>query len=165
LDSKDSRPLTLTGGLPFFGGPGNSYSLHAIASAVESIQTKEHQTVMVGALGGNLSKHAVGVYSSEPNDFDITTEQPTFVSSDESVQVDESYSGVVRVETFTIKSVPDGTWIIAIGRALEDNRRVVSARVANEDDVSLLFLNGEPIGARIVVEPLDDESHHIVGLA
>ena len=42
---------------------------------------------------------------------------------------------------------------------------MVSARVANEDDVSLLFLNGEPIGARIVVEPLEDKSHHIVGLA
>ena len=165
LDSGDSRPLTLTGGLPFFGGPGNSYSLHAIVSAVESIQTKKYQTVVVGALGGNLSKHAVGVYSSEPNDFDITTEQPKFVSRDELVQVNESYSGVVRVETFTVKSVPEGTWIIAIGRALEDNRRVVSARVANEDDVSMLFLNGEPIGARIVVEPLADESHHIVGLA
>lgn len=165
LDAGDSRPLTLTGGLPFFGGPGNSYSLHAIASAVESIQTKEHQTVMVGALGGNLSKHAVGIYSSEPNDFDVTGEQPTFVPGDELVQVDESYSGVVRVETFTVKSVPEGTWIIAIGRTLEDNRRVVSARVANEDDVSALFLNGEPIGARIVVQPLEDESHHIVGLA
>ncbi len=27
----DPRGLTLTGGLPFFGGPGNSYSLHGIA--------------------------------------------------------------------------------------------------------------------------------------
>ena len=85
---------------------------------------------MVGALGGNLSKHAVGIYSVSPTTSTLPAEQPTFVPSDESVQVDESYSGVVRVETFTVKSVPEGTWIIAIGRALEDNRRVVSARVA-----------------------------------
>ena len=29
LDGDDPRGLTLTGGLPYFGGPGNSYSLHA----------------------------------------------------------------------------------------------------------------------------------------
>ena len=30
----DPRGLTLTGGLPYFGGPGNSYSLHGIAETV-----------------------------------------------------------------------------------------------------------------------------------
>ncbi|NED69845.1 acetyl-CoA acetyltransferase, partial [Streptomyces sp. SID10244] len=34
ITGDDARGLTLTGGLPFFGGPGNNYSLHAIAEAV-----------------------------------------------------------------------------------------------------------------------------------
>ena len=35
LSHDDPRGLTLTGGLPFFGGPGNNYSSHAIAEAVQ----------------------------------------------------------------------------------------------------------------------------------
>jgi Thiolase-like protein type 1 additional C-terminal domain len=31
----DPRGLTVTGGLPFFGGPGNNYSMHAIAETVQ----------------------------------------------------------------------------------------------------------------------------------
>ena len=34
IDGDDPRGLTLTGGLPYFGGPGNSYSLHGIAETV-----------------------------------------------------------------------------------------------------------------------------------
>ena len=32
LACDDPRGLTVTGGLPFFGGPGNNYSMHAIAA-------------------------------------------------------------------------------------------------------------------------------------
>ena len=35
LDPDDSRGLTVTGGLPYFGGPGNSYTLFAIATMAE----------------------------------------------------------------------------------------------------------------------------------
>ena len=31
LAPDDPRPLTVTGGLPWFGGPGNNYTTHAIA--------------------------------------------------------------------------------------------------------------------------------------
>ena len=30
------KPLTLTGGLPFFGGPGNNYTLHGICEVVSA---------------------------------------------------------------------------------------------------------------------------------
>ena len=33
-----SRSLTVTGGLPFFGGAGNNYSMHAIASMAERLR-------------------------------------------------------------------------------------------------------------------------------
>ena len=36
LAADDPRGLTLTGGLPYFGGPGNSYSLHGIAETVSA---------------------------------------------------------------------------------------------------------------------------------
>lgn len=57
---------TVTGGLPFFGGPGNSYSLHAIATMTEMLRADPDQFGLVLANGGFLSKEAVGVYSAVP---------------------------------------------------------------------------------------------------
>lgn len=58
----ETVPLTLTGGLPFFGGPGNNYSLHGIAEAHARVRGTE-KTAVVYANGGLASKHAVGRYS------------------------------------------------------------------------------------------------------
>ncbi|HXQ61788.1 MAG TPA: hypothetical protein VN796_05595 [Acidimicrobiales bacterium] len=61
----DGRALTVTGGLPYFGGPGNNYSLHAVATMVERLRD-EGGMGLVTALGWYLTKHAAGVYGSEP---------------------------------------------------------------------------------------------------
>lgn len=53
---------TLTGGLGFFGGPGNGYSLHAIAAMVQSLRRDGTRHAMITANGGVMSKQAVGIY-------------------------------------------------------------------------------------------------------
>ena len=40
IDPVTDRSLTLTGGLPFFGGPGNNYSMHAIAEAITRVRSE-----------------------------------------------------------------------------------------------------------------------------
>ncbi len=61
----DPRRLTVTGGLPFFGGPGNDYSMHAIATVADRLP-ETGGLAYVGANGGLLSKHAIGVYGASP---------------------------------------------------------------------------------------------------
>lgn len=61
----DPRRLTVTGGLPFFGGPGNDYSMHAIATLADRLP-ETGGLGYVGANGGLLSKHATGVYGATP---------------------------------------------------------------------------------------------------
>jgi acetyl-CoA C-acetyltransferase len=59
LPTDGSRPLTVTGGLPYFGGPGNNYTMHALAEIAIRLQYQDAaQTAMVTANGGMLSKHA-----------------------------------------------------------------------------------------------------------
>ncbi len=65
LPTDGSRPLTVTGGLPFFGGPGNNYSLHALAEVAVRLRGAPTRA-FVSANGGMLSKHAAAVLSSEP---------------------------------------------------------------------------------------------------
>src|SRR3546814_21085211 len=59
-------PCTMTGGLPFFGGAGNNYSMHAIATMAERLCASPGDYGLVLANGGFLSPEAVGVYSTEP---------------------------------------------------------------------------------------------------
>ena len=63
----DPRPLTVTGGLPFFGGAGNNYSMHAIAAMVRALRAAPGTFGFVGANGGYLSKYSVGIYSTRPS--------------------------------------------------------------------------------------------------
>jgi acetyl-CoA C-acetyltransferase len=62
----DPRPITLAGGLPYFGGPGNNYSLHAICAMVERLRGEPQRKAMVSALGWYFTKHAQGIYSGMP---------------------------------------------------------------------------------------------------
>jgi acetyl-CoA C-acetyltransferase len=62
----DPRDLSVTGGLPFFGGPGNNYSMHAIATVVERIRKDRGLNAMVTANGWYLTKHSVGIYGGSP---------------------------------------------------------------------------------------------------
>jgi acetyl-CoA C-acetyltransferase len=61
------RPLTVTGGLSFAGGPWNDYVTHAVASMVGRLREEGPGALgLVTANGGFLTKHAVGVYGSSP---------------------------------------------------------------------------------------------------
>jgi acetyl-CoA C-acetyltransferase len=65
----DPRPLTVTGGLPFFGGAGNNYSMHAIASMVRRLRAEPGALRLASAQTGGLAMsnvhHAIpAVYST-----------------------------------------------------------------------------------------------------
>jgi acetyl-CoA C-acetyltransferase len=60
------RQLTRTGGLPFAGGPWNNYVMHSIATVADELRDGAGRTGLVWANGGYATKHAFGVYSTEP---------------------------------------------------------------------------------------------------
>jgi acetyl-CoA C-acetyltransferase len=57
----DPRGLTVTGGLPYAGGPASGYMMHAIASAFDSVGR-----TMVTGVGMHMAKHVAAVWSSTP---------------------------------------------------------------------------------------------------
>jgi acetyl-CoA C-acetyltransferase len=62
----DERPLTLTGGLSFFGGPGNNYVTHSVAAMLDACRADPGSLGMVTGVGYFLTKHSAGVYSTRP---------------------------------------------------------------------------------------------------
>ncbi|MFM9126656.1 MAG: acetyl-CoA acetyltransferase [Solirubrobacterales bacterium] len=64
----DPRELTVTGGLTFFGGPGNNYVTHSLASMVERLRENPGQAGLCTAVGWYMTKHGAAVLSSgEPD--------------------------------------------------------------------------------------------------
>ena len=76
LSPDDPRGLTVTGGLPFFGGPGNNYSMHAVATMAEKLRANPGTYGFVGANGGSLTKYSTGVYSTRPKEWKVCDSRP-----------------------------------------------------------------------------------------
>ncbi len=61
-----ARPLTVTGGLTFAGGPWSNYVMHSIATMAELLVANPGRRGLITANGGYLTKHSFGVYGTEP---------------------------------------------------------------------------------------------------
>ena len=66
LRPDDARSLTVTGGLPFAGGPGSGYMLHSTAAMVDVLRADPGSYGLVSGVGMHMTKHAFGVYSTDP---------------------------------------------------------------------------------------------------
>ena len=103
LGIAEGRPLTVTGGLTFGGGPLNSYTLHAIARMAEVVREDRGSMGLVSGNGGWLAKHAFVVYSTEsPKDgfrYENLQDQVDALPLREAV-VD--WEGPVTVEAYTV---------------------------------------------------------------
>jgi acetyl-CoA C-acetyltransferase len=151
IDGDDPRGLTLTGGLPYFGGPGNSYSLHAIAETVAEMRDRPGRFGLVGANGGTMSKYSVGIYSALPADWRADRSAPLNdeVAALPTVPVTEKANGPATVETYTVRyDWPVRTGVI-IGRLDADDSRFLA--LTDDDDLVSEMSDGDPLGAHIVV--------------
>ena len=155
LDWETNKVLTVTGGLPFFGGPGNSYSLHAIAEVATRLREMPGQFGLISANGGFLSKQSVGVYSTEPvkewKPADTGAAQQ-LVDAQETVEVLPSYQGEGEIETYSFvyaKGQPVNAFIV--GR-VEGGKKRFLAKVKEGDSETLQAIESqEPIGRKVVV--------------
>ena len=66
LREDDPRGLTVTGGLPYAGGPGNNYTLHAVATMMEELRAEPGTRGLLTGIGWYLNKHAACVCSAAP---------------------------------------------------------------------------------------------------
>ncbi|MEJ2168238.1 MAG: hypothetical protein P8185_04485 [Deltaproteobacteria bacterium] len=140
LAEDDPRPLTLTGGLGFFGGPGNNYCLHAVVTLAEAIAAGRTENGMITGLGWFMHKHAAGVYRAEPGDTELATHDLEDMRSpavgDPPLTAVDVAAGSGTMETYTVVFKRDGTpgRAILYGRK-EDGRRFVACNRPADDDM------------------------------
>ncbi|MDH6199123.1 acetyl-CoA C-acetyltransferase [Mycobacterium frederiksbergense] len=152
LARDDERGLTLTGGLPFFGGPGNNYSMHGIAEAVNEMRDKPGQFALIGANGGIASKYSVGIYSTAPADWvaDGSAAVQQELAAQPKVAITEIADGPATIETYTVRYDWTPHTGIIIGRLESDGSRFLAT--TTDPGLVALLTDGEPLGASIVVQ-------------
>jgi len=159
----DPRPLTVTGGLACFGGPGNAYSLNAIAEMTDRLRAAPGRRGLVTGLGWYVTKHSVGVYGTERPASPDAFGQGSDPAADEALQraldaqphpaLAAEPAGEATVETSTVAFDRDGAPMrgIVIGR-LADGRRFL-ANTPPERDVLEAMTVHETVGLRGRVQP------------
>jgi acetyl-CoA C-acetyltransferase len=166
LAPDDPRGLTLTGGLPFFGGAGNNYSMHAIAETADRLRAAPGTFGLVGANGGLLSKYSVGVYATTPAPWRPDGSAAVQREIDEGPIIDHVLraDGAAAIETFTIIYGRDGDRTgIVVGRLAGDGRRFLATNVPGDDDLLALLESEQPIGARVHVRATEAGNRVTVG--
>lgn len=106
LAEDDPRGLTVTGGLPFFGGPGNNYVTHSIAEMTTRMRARPGAFGMVTANGNYVTKHSAGIYSTTPTQGTWLREDPKKFQAEldalPRIHVETAPAGTATIETYTV---------------------------------------------------------------
>jgi acetyl-CoA C-acetyltransferase len=161
LDLSESIMPTVTGGLPYFGGPGNNYSMHAICQMVELLRKYPEKKGLVHSLSWFMSKYSVGIYSGiRPEKFQRLDPEEYMHDIDKrfpDVTILEDATGIFEIETYTVSYNRSGEPVSAI--IIAKNGKGERLFAVNDTEVTLMtsMTMDEPIGkkARIFHDPSD----------
>jgi acetyl-CoA C-acetyltransferase len=151
----DPRGLTVTGGLPYFGGAGNNYSMHAFATMAERLRAAPGSFGFVGLNGGFQSKYGAAVLSTVPRAWPGCEHASVQALLDAvpKAALAPVAKGRGRIGTYTVtctKGVPDQ--VIVIGELECGGRFVATSR---EAEVITTALADDPLGRNVDVTPGD----------
>ncbi|NWG54568.1 MAG: acetyl-CoA acetyltransferase [Hydrogenophilaceae bacterium] len=164
LAEDDPRGLTVTGGLPYFGGPGNNYVMHAIATMMERLRAKPGAFGLCTGNGWFLTKHAFGVYSTTPTQGAWTREDPKSYQKEIDALAHppliEAPTGPATIETYTVVHARDRVRLgVVIGRDSEGRRFLANTP---DDEATLLDLQSrEGVGRAGRVAQSEDGKRNI----
>jgi acetyl-CoA C-acetyltransferase len=105
------RPLTLTGGMPFAGGPLNNFALQAMVKATAVLRAAPDSRALVSAVSGMLTKQGLGVWSSAPPTrpfrfLDVTADVG---ATSQALPTAPAHRGPARVASYTVVHEIDGS--------------------------------------------------------
>ncbi|HEY7439905.1 MAG TPA: hypothetical protein VIC35_10975 [Acidimicrobiia bacterium] len=140
--SGDERPVSVTGGLGFAGGPGNNYVTHSIAAMVDACRRDPGSLGLVTALGWYVTKHSVGLYSTTPPEaftaVDPAAVQPAIDALPARVPAG-AYEGEATLEASAVVMDRDGSPNLAILSSITPDGRRALANTRDPDTMTSMI--------------------------
>jgi acetyl-CoA C-acetyltransferase len=164
LNLDDPRGFTVTGGLPYAGGPGNNYAMHGVAAMMDKLRQKrasggDHPWGLCTANGWFLTKQSTGVYSTKPIDGRWAREDPKVIQEQIDAlphpEIVAAPNGPATIETYTVCHSREGYRMgIVIGRDSHGRRFIANTPC---DQATLMDLEArEGVGRAGTVVPSSD---------
>lgn len=159
LPTDGSGKLTVTGGLPFFGGPGNNYTTHALAEMALRLRNGRGRG-LVTANGGILTKHAAMVMANQPAAADTA---PVNWGEIEISPMDARQSSAVAIAdspqqgsilTYTVIKARKGPDTAVIMGETANGERFMAH--SQEDKITTSICEASPIGRAVSLVTEDD---------
>jgi acetyl-CoA C-acetyltransferase len=149
LDEDDPRGFTVTGGLPYAGGPGNNYTLHSLASMVERVRSRPGARGLLTGNGWYLTKHSATLLASAPPEREGWSSDgagPPDREVPETTHSTDPAEGRAVVRTYTVVYDRDGAPArgIVLGDTAEGRRFV--ANTPEDRDVLESFAAVDELG-------------------
>ncbi|GAC1518115.1 MAG: acetyl-CoA acetyltransferase [Acidimicrobiales bacterium] len=140
------RPLTVTGGLGFGGGPGNNYATGSIAAMAEVLRQDPGSVGLTTALGWYATKHSLGVWSTTPPENPFSHHHPQAdIDGLRSRRAATDYAGPVTVESWTVLHERDGEPSLGIVAGLTPDGGRAWGNVRKPDALQALLAD-DPAG-------------------
>jgi len=149
LQANPSRPLTITGGMPFAGGPFNNYVLQASCRAAELLRARGRGTALVSSVSGMLTKQGFGLWSTTPGPrgFVHADVSAKVAAAARTVEVLAQYHGLATVAGYTVLH---GRGQAPRGVALLDTPAGQRVLTGSDDAALLARLAGEEYVGRVM---------------
>jgi acetyl-CoA C-acetyltransferase len=104
-------PPSVTGALPYHGGPGSNYMTHSIAAMAEALRADPGSYGLVSGVGMHMTKHVYAVWSSVPGGYvepDPATLAARVAEQQPTVAIQDVAEGDARVATYSVLHGRDG---------------------------------------------------------
>ena len=99
--------VTVTGGLPYHGGPGSNYMTHSLAAMTERLRADPGAFGVVSGVGMHMQKHAYGVWSTDPG-AGVAADPAPYVAARSPIGISGSPEGPATVATYSVLHGRDG---------------------------------------------------------
>lgn len=167
LAQDDARGLTITGGLPYFGGPGNNYVMHSIATMMDVLRGNRGQFGLLNANGWFITKHSMGIYSTTPLQGKWQREDPAdyqqAILDQEHPPFTETPNGNATIEAYTVIHGRKGVERALIIGLLDDGTRFIAETPDDEHSLQGM-MSREMIGASGTVTSGAEKNLFVPGL-
>ena len=164
LSPQDLRPRSVTGGLPYHGGPSSNYMSHSVSHIVSQLREGTHHTALSTGIGMHMTKHVAAVWSRSPGEIGRpglgNPQERHHPRGQDDRRVVDSFDGaaVLKAATVVHDTTGEPDHVIAICE-LPDGARCYAR--STDDAVLSSVLEDHWVNQPVRIEPTSSRSNSI----
>ncbi|MGH8493834.1 MAG: acetyl-CoA acetyltransferase [Moraxellaceae bacterium] len=158
IDEEDKRGLTITGAMPYFGGPGNNYSMNSLATMLDKLRAQPGSHGLVTANGWHITKYSVGIYSTQNLHAQwqpAPSVQAELDARPKTPFVEVPETGPATIETWTVTHNAQGPQEGILFLRLADGSRCLANTPAGDKELLERMKKTDCVGKRGTVSVVD----------